>query len=193
MKGILNGTSVYLSGPIENVGDGSDWRSAISPHLQEMGVKVMNPLEKPAWLRRASKVDGPKQAEQRKILLQGCPEGNYDEIYQTQKEIRDMGIRLAYASDWMICRLPRQETVGTYEEIKIAKECGKPCFFWCPDGLFSMWLFAMFATSESDSWRDIFFDDWESLHDYLKKINACEVPINSMEWIFVTYFLEANQ
>jgi hypothetical protein len=56
-----------------------------------------------------------------------------------------------------------------------------------------MWLFAMFANNDPNSWKEVFFDDWGSLLKHLRKIDECKVPIDSMQWVFVTYFLEANR
>ena len=192
MTGILENSSVYLSGPIESVDDGAGWRQRITPPLEEMGVRVYNPLVKPSWLNLASKTDGRRQKEQRKALLEGCSDEEYQAIFETQCEIRTLGVRLAHTCDWMICRVPQQFTVGTFEELTIAKQSSKPCLFWCPDGLPSMWLLAMFATDRPNSWKETFFRSQKALIGHIRKIHTCDMPIDPIQWIFATYSREAN-
>ena len=44
----LNGLRCYLAGPIDYAADdGVGWRNDITPWLQEKGVKVLDPCDKP--------------------------------------------------------------------------------------------------------------------------------------------------
>lgn len=188
MNGILNNTSVYLSGPIECVENGADWRLAITPQLEELGIRVFDPLVKPSWI---PDINGEKQASQKKILANATEE-QYIEIFNINYEIRKMGVRLAHASDWIICRLPKQRTFGTIEELTIAKNAGKPCLFWCPEGMPSMWIFSMFANKRKNSVEEKFYKKWEDLFEYIKSIDSGQTKIDPYEWIFTTYKRETK-
>lgn len=46
-KGLLDGTSCYLCGPIKGpVDDGVIWRKEITPRLENFGVQVVDPCQK---------------------------------------------------------------------------------------------------------------------------------------------------
>ena len=49
MNNRLNGMTCYLCGPMDRVPDGGvKWRQEITPQLQDLGVGVLDPCDKPS-------------------------------------------------------------------------------------------------------------------------------------------------
>lgn len=194
--GLLDGKTVYLCGPIENVSDSSSWRNKATPDLKSIGMSVWSPLVKPNWL---PSISGPGQVElKHKIVADGrayaaasahvgdpSPWITLRSGLDTNHQTRIVCKRLAVASDIVICRMTRDFTVGTYEELADAQRVGKPVLFWTDEPIPSMWLFDQFA--DIKSWESIFFTSWDKLFHYLQRVDKAEMEIDPIKWIFLTW------
>ena len=199
--GLLNNTTVYLSGPIESATDAFSWRENIKPELTSLGIEIWDPLVKPGWMQRDA--DGSKQKEWKSCLIQYAekdpieiqseahevellamgqhPELSNNIIHESNHQIRIVGKRLASACDFMICRITKEFTAGTFEELSLA--AGKPVLFWADSKIPSMWLLDQF--SDTKTWEHTFFDSWNKLLNYLMQVDRAEIEIDPIKWIFI--------
>ena len=182
--GLLADTRVYLAGPVEHDSKAAAWRDEITPDLEDLNITVWNPLQKPDWIMEEAKVDGPGQLKLKEELLHGYP-GGAEIAARANHEIRKMGLRLAAASDFIICRLPKTFTAGTFEEIGNAAKEGKPVLFWVDEKYPSMWLYDQFAFGQSAA--NVFFTSREDLLRYLQRINNGKSSYDPFRWIFMSW------
>lgn len=185
--GILSGSRCYLAGPVEHDGSCFGWRYKLTKVLSEMGIKVYNPLNKPEWYCEASKQD---PSIYLKVINGGHSIGGIDEeiVFKASREMRDADLRLVSVMDFIICYHPKRLTFGTIDEVIKMHNDGKPVFYCCPDGILSTWL--LVAASDVDNYREIFFNDWESLIGHIKKIDNCEISIDERLWPGLTWPIE---
>lgn len=188
MLNLLKGSSVYLTGAIDHHDDPRGWRRKITSELlTPMGVKVYDPLIKPSWLPAAAQ-SGPS------IFRNAIECGVYGEISPKHDEMFDDGIRtirkidLRFAHDcnFMICSLPRTFTAGTFEEIAVAANAGKPILMHMPDGVITTWLPAQIASSIAE-YKQCHFGGWESLYEFLREVDAGSRCVDNYKWIFMSY------
>lgn len=173
--GLLHGTKVYLSGPIEFSNDSKNWRKTISEFLNELDVKIYDPLVKPDWFPDLTKADPSS-------YLNGINKENYDAI----DFVRRIDMKYVYDTEWIIAYLPRCFTVGTIEELAAAANMGKPILVVSEDGVPSSWAMAMLSKFEDMS--DVFFRNFKDLVDYINKIDNNEISLDPVKWSFITYF-----
>jgi hypothetical protein len=186
--GLLEGTTAYLSGPIEAATDATSWRNSVKSDLRSLGIRPWDSLEKADWMLDYALADGAQQATWKSKIINDAQEdvsaleerGN---IYFGNRQIRQVGLRLAQAADFIICRMTGEFTAGTFEELALA--AGKPVLFWCDQKIPSMWLFDQFA--DLNKWRDTFFTSWADLYGYLGMVDNKEVSIDPLKWIFLTW------
>ena len=138
----LRGSSVYLVGPVDHADNPNAWRQKVTDELLEpLGIKVYNPLVKPTWLDRYSCLDDfSKYYEVLNKINSKCLEKEDIKILNGMKHVRDFCLRMAEDCNFMIVNLPKTFTVGTFEEIKVATDAGKPVLYHFPDGIPSTWL-----------------------------------------------------
>ena len=189
---LLNGTKCYLIGPIEQSNDPTSWRDRVSKSLNEMGVKVYDPMKKPTWAPTiASEASKGKFLEVINDLdLKGESYITIGDIeyYNGMRWIRDVDLRYVHSSDFIVCYLPRTFSMGSGEELTTAINTGKPVLIWSDGGLVpSSWLSTMMCDNLSDI-KDSFFHTEEELLTYLRSVNNNEVPLDPLKWIFLSYF-----
>lgn len=138
MSGKLKGSRVYLAGPMDRVPDGGvAWREKITPILQEMGILVLNPCDKPTSMGRESKEDRDRVEFLKKRYL-------FDDLAREFRTIRTIDLRMVDVSDFMIAYVNTDiHLCGTYEEIFLANRQKKPILIWCEQGKQNCpnWLF----------------------------------------------------
>lgn len=166
----MNVTTIYLCGPVENDANASDWRdwwtSRFMTIRDEFGrnlISVLNPLIKPAGM--------PKEAYWLQSDYWSClmKKSDMSAAYNGMRACIDMCRSMVAASDIVLCRLPKIFTVGTIEELILAKQLGKKVFFSGPEMIPSFWLLVEF--SEHDKIEETFYSDKsESLLDVIVKI-----------------------
>jgi hypothetical protein len=168
----LKGARVYLCGPVEHSVDLS-WRDQVAKELSDLGLIFWNPLVKPSWM---FDVDGVMQGQIKRDILAGVGEAGV-----INGLIREWCLHLVSNCDIVILRCSGEFTVGTWEEISLAKY--KPVLCWCDEKAVSAWLIDQLGQDPKDS----FFFKLDDLAKYLRNINVTgEVP-DLLKWSFITH------
>lgn len=158
----LHGQRVYLAGAMDRVQDrGAGWRTSITPFLEDMGVVVFNPLNKPGSLGLED-----QDAHMIKNMLKS--KENYDELSNLMKTVRAIDLRLVDISDFIVVNLDlNTHPCGTLEEIFLANRSKKPVVVHMEQGKKNApdWLFGTLPHS-------MFFSTWEEVKSYLSHINS---------------------
>lgn len=185
MKNILRGSRVYLAGPIE-MSDGdssSSWRCSLANELKSIGVISWDPLVKPKWF--TDEVGQLSLEDQRNDLIK------FDEYNKSRKNSTDMifayernmfirscCLRLTSSCDFVICLIDGP-TIGTFEEINLANQQGKPIIFIHKNGkIDSCWRYVQFMNC-------IHCYSINEVIKYLKKIDNGEIEVDHKKWIFL--------
>lgn len=190
MDKLLSNTKVYLAGPVERDDDCNSWRDQITPILEELNVLVFNPLSYPKWFKDYCGDVSPEiQRNDKSILNRLVQDDQLDDDYENYEYyvrndiIRKCCLRLASAADWIICKVSTN-TVGTFEEIGIARQQGKPVLFFSNDeDLDSCWRALQFYNGDK-----IWFNNIDSLISRIKEIDKGELCVNRFEWIFLNNY-----
>lgn len=179
----LSGTSVYLAGAVEhNFDNALSWRDNLTDKLKQYNVTVYNPLVKPSWLPDNCKVD---PALYKAVLSGKSDTMSKDEVFQATADMRRLCLRMVTSADWLICYMPKIFTCGTFEEIYLAASLEKPVLFCMPDGMLSTWLLPIFANSKNMD--DVYFYNWDSLLNYIDKLDKGQVQIDQYKWFSSNY------
>ncbi len=182
--GYLQNTSIYLSGAVEAHQTPDTWRNKIAPKLSNLGLKVYDPLIKPEWMPAITPT---QQASWKSEIYKD----NNGQIMLDNMITRQWCLALTYSCNMMIVKLEKKIfTAGTFEEIKIARDCNKPIFVICDDKIPSMWL-----VDQLDAYGrldDVFFTSDDELINHLSDINerGRKALINAndyLRWIFITH------
>lgn len=167
----LKGSRFYLCGPIDRVADGGvTWRKKITPSLQQLGINVIDPTDKP--------IEGEENRELRKRLLK---ERNFKQLAKIMKEIRCIDLRCVDVSDALIVYWDTQvHMVGTIEEVVLANRQKKPILIYFHQGIDDIpdWLLGMLE-------EEFFFNNWTALLQYIEDIN--DGIITHKRWILFDY------
>lgn len=187
----LNHATVYLAGPVEQDEDCHSWRSIITPKLKEIGLRVWSPLIKPQWfIDTCGELSPEEQRKDRKALsmcfttipgesiARKAAECKHSDILERNRYIRKICLRLVSACDFLICKVGFG-TVGTFEELAIAKQQNKPVLFLMNE-LDSCWRVAQFYNYYQNSFKTI-----NEICDYLHRINDGAEEVHNVEWIFL--------
>jgi hypothetical protein len=179
--GLLNNSTVYLSGAVEAHQDPNSWRNQLSIKLKELGIKAYNPLIKPFWVPQ---IDGHTQASWKSVLTNPMTmNAECDTIWYTNGEIRQFCLHLAATANFMIVKIDKTFTVGTFEEIGLAKY--KPVFI-ISDGISSMWLLDQLGLTQ-EILNEYIFKSVDDLVNQLKLIDAGRQMLPRNKWLFMTY------
>lgn len=176
---LLKDSRVYLAGAVDNDENRQTWRDDISIFLKKLGVHVYDPLVKPKWLSKSTKVD---PSNYFKAFDDGS---NIDEVFKSMDEIRTICLAHVAASDFIICHMPMIFTVGTISELERAVQMNKPVLFHCPEKMPPSTWALQHATSET--FKQHFFKDWNSLKTHLRCVNSGIVKLDPMKWIHIAY------
>jgi nucleoside 2-deoxyribosyltransferase len=170
----LKNQRVYLAGAMDRVEDrGAGWRDLITPFLQEMGVVVFNPLNKPT---HTGLEDQDSHIIKTKLKFQK----RYDELSSMMKIIRSVDLRLVDISDFLVVNLNLDiHPCGTYEEIFTANRQKKPILIHVEQGKEHApdWLFGTIP-------HQMIFSNWQELQSYLIHINSSENIDHHKRWYF---------
>lgn len=173
MNRLLN-QRVYLAGAMDRVSDrGKGWRNFITPFLRSLGVKVLNPLDKPISI--AIEDDNTHQ-----LKLELKKNEEYDELSSLMRSIRAVDLRMVDISDFLIVNLDLEtHPCGTLEEIFWANRQKKPVIInmvqgkkYTPD-----WLFGTVP-------HQMIFSSWDEVKTYLDYINSSSSITNHKRWYF---------
>lgn len=183
---LLNNTKCYLIGPIEQSADPTGWRNRITIELNNMGVKVYDPMIKPSWAPKlSSEVNKNKFLE---VINTKQITTDNQAYYDSMSWIRDVDLRYVHSSDFIVCYLPKIFSMGSGEELTVAAATGKPVLIWSDkDYVPSSWLATMLCKN-LDEIKDVFFHDEKELITYLHNVDNNNIDIDPMKWVFLSYF-----
>lgn len=165
---------VYLAGPIDRVPDrGQQWRDNITPFLENLGIKVFDPLKKPIEIGAEN-----EQAFLTRKYLKDAKD--YDGLSSLMKVIRGVDLRLVDISDFIIVHMDLDvHMCGTYEELFLANRQKKPIIVHMQQGKNNApdWLFGTIHHS-------MIFSCWDGIKDYLLYINQHQNITTLNRWYF---------
>jgi hypothetical protein len=170
----LRNQRVYLAGAMDRVPDrGTTWRDNITPFLEEMGIRVFNPVSKPTDI-------GLEDQDSHLIKTKLKEKQRYDELASMMKIIRSVDLRLVDISDFLIVNLDiNTHPCGTLEEIFWANRQKKPIIVHMVQGKQQTpdWLFGTIP-------HQMIFSTWEEIKDYLVHIDGAENIDTYRRWYF---------
>lgn len=173
-KNNLNGMRTYLVGAMDRVPDGGvQWRDQITPILNNMNIKVLNPCKKPTTTI--------KEDEETRHWIEYYKETEqYEKIRKHYGIIRNADLRCVDICDFIIAHIDTSiHACGTYEEIVTANRQKKPILIWCEQGkkYAPNWLFFMLS-------HEHIFSSMEELIGHLKHINSVQDTAQLSRWFF---------
>ena len=171
----IRGMRTYLAGAMDRVPDGGvGWRDKITPLLENKGVVVLNPCDKP--------VEVGIEDSCTRVKIESLKE--HDEYSKIKKEygvIRTLDLRCVDISDFLIASIDIDvHACGTYEEISLANSQKKPVLIWCQQGKRSApnWLYFMLPHQH-------IFGSIDDLMRYLNYVDSCKDEIeHHKRWFF---------
>lgn len=170
----LNGMRTYLAGAMDRVPDGGlEWRQRITPSLQDLGIKVLDPCNKPIEV-------GIEDEGSREMIDHYKQTGQFNEIRKQYGVIRTLDLRCIDISDFVIASVDTEvHACGTYEEITTANSQKKPVLIWCQQGKENApnWLFFMLPHQH-------IFGSLSNLLDYLDHVNSAKNIEHFKRWFF---------
>lgn len=170
----LKNQRCYLAGAMDRVADrGLGWRAFITPILNNFGVQVFNPLNKPTNIG----VEDELVVIKKKKLKE---EKKYNELSMLMKEIRAVDLRMVDISDFLIVNLDlNTHPCGTLEEIFWANRQKKPILVHMEQGKSQApdWLFGTIP-------HEFIFDNWDNMIKYLDDINTSGLNDHYKRWCF---------
>jgi hypothetical protein len=157
----LKEKTVYLCGNIKNAkDDGVGWRNEITPQLNGLGIKVLNPC---------AKINGISEIGEQKIYFRELIEKeNWKQLkYDFWKVVRS-DLKCCDSSDFIIFNYDASvQTVGSIHELVVAQFEKKVILCrYHKDQLdkFNPWI-ATFIKEHH------FFSEWAKMFEYLGKVN----------------------
>ena len=153
LKNRLKGATCYLAGPMDRVPDGGEgWRKWITPQLQELGIVVLDPCNKPIDI-------GIEDMEHRQRRQVWKAQGKYNKLAEDMKLIRVTDLALVDNANFMIVYWNTDvHMCGTLEEVFLSNRMKRPILIMCEQGKVGMpdWMFGVLP-------HEHFFDSWNSL------------------------------
>lgn len=193
--GLLDDTSFYLCGQVENDPDAHNWRVDLAKNLININpyIKVWDPLIKPDWLPHKGQ-DDVMAFEWKKYITASsiCTENNLNKAnlcLDANRYIRHICKQLASKVDIIIARIPKIFTWGSIDELEIGIRRKIPIFLWLPDGMISVYgVSGIVDTVEHVPYY--LHDSEESLLDVIKRIDANTIALPAIDperWLKVTW------
>lgn len=174
----LKNMRTYLVGAMDRVIDGgSGWREYITPILEEMKVKVINPCQHPIQ-------NITEDANTRATIEHYKETGQFDKIRENFGHIRNADLRCVDISDFIIAQIDMDvHMCGSYEEIVTANRQKKPILVWCKQGkhLAPNWLFFMMP-------HEHIFSSADDLICHLWEVNTGKETSQYKRWFFMKGF-----
>lgn len=174
----LYNTSFYLAGPMDRaIDNGEKWRRWITPYLENLGIIVCDPSNKPIN-------KGCESQNDRLRWKQLLEDEKYEEFGKEVKLLRVIDLRLVDLTDCTICYLdPNIHMCGSYEEVFHANITKKP-ILTCVEGGKKKAPGWMFGTIPHQH----IFGDFESLLEYVNYIDSSEEePPHFKRWTWFKY------
>ena len=174
----LFGSRVYEAGPIDcAINRGQDWRNEIKPFLQQKGIMVIDPCNKPINNIIKEDEDLIRKLQHYKDTRQ------WDELSKIMRQIRSTDLRCTDTADWLIVHLDFNiPMMGTLEELFWANRQKKPILVHCEQTLKDIpnWLWGTLP-------KEFMFDNWNDLKAYIRHIDEDEIINPLRRWVFFDY------
>jgi hypothetical protein len=175
----LYNTRTYLAGSMDKALDnGVGWRKMIKPILQNIGICVLDPTDKPI-------MKGLEDIESRKNRENLLKEGKYRDFGSQVKLLRIIDLRMTDLVDFLVVYYNKDiPTCGTYEEIFRSNISKKPILICVEGGKNNLphWMFGVLP-------HEFIFNNWDELISYLKYVDESEVePPHFKRWTFFTKY-----
>jgi len=168
---LLNKTKTYLVGHMQYA-DGTNWRKSITPKLNNMGITVFDPYEKP-FIK-----DVDEGHDIRYMMNNYMETENYSEVQRKMKEIRIYDLNLVDRSDFIIAHIiPDVASWGSAEELVTANRAKKPIFLSIEGGKKKCPLWLLGTIPEKYIYNSV-----EEIVLVLEMINNNELSIDSDRW-----------
>ena len=176
IKNLLDGTRIFLSGPIDRVADdGVQWREFFKKECvyNNFNIKFFDPCDKPKNLGSEIGIEKHKVKE---LILNG----KWDEAQELVKLFRRFDLRGVDWCDLIVAKIDLDaHACGTYDEIFTAERECKPVFMIMGKGQkktdIPSWLVSFMKEKE------IFNNEYECI-DYLKKLNNGQISFDR-RWV----------
>lgn len=170
----LKNMRTYLIGAMDRVPDGGrHWRETITPYLEMMNIKILNPCNKP--------IESAKENEYTRSSIEHLKKtGQFEKIRSDFGHIRNADLRCVDVSDFVIAHIDTSvHACGSYEEIVTANRQKKPTLIWCQQGKHNApnWLFFMLP-------HEYIFSSMEELLLYLAIIDTTKYKDKLSRWFF---------
>lgn len=188
-RGKLDGACCYLSGPMEFASDhGIGWRRTFINLAWEKGLDVdfIDPTNKPGG-------EELKCGEEKGLQEKLQNEGKFLELRNYVSRYRRYDLRFVDLSDFLVAVIdPTVHMCGTYNEIFIAEQQHKPCFFICKGGLKKLprWLFDVVDLEDPErKTRCNVFESIEDVLEELVNLDSGRLPM-SHKWVLIRKHLD---
>ena len=173
----LWGMRCYLIGAMDRVPDaGVEWRRRITPFLQQLGVVVLDPTDKPIDVGLENAED---RERRRSLKAAGC----FDQLTDDVKPLRSVDLRMVDMSDMLIVNLDTMvHACGTYEESFWGNRLKNPILVHCEQGKKGMpdWMFATIPHQHM-------FSRWTDMCEYLWHVHTAPAVNHYKRWMFFNY------
>jgi len=122
----------YLAGAMSSLKDsGANWRDKLTPDIQELGIKVQNPVKD-----EVKKINPPEGMNYKEYLFKLKIQGKKKVLIEVVDRIKKADLRCVAESDFIICRWENTvPTVGTIEELVRASDWGIPIYILTDDNI----------------------------------------------------------
>ena len=178
MRNRLLLSKCYLVGPMDAVEDaGAGWRKDLTPWLEDRGVIVFNPCDKPVYDDDPDYLEDVDFGQKRKALIES---EQWDELANLVKPVRFIDLRMVDSANFLIVNLDFDYKIcGSWEELFIGNRQMKPIIIHCPQGKKQVpgWLFATLP-------HQMFFQTWDEVKQYLVRIDEEEQIDTFGRWKF---------
>ena len=173
----LKGMTAYLCGAMDRVADGgAEWREHITPRLQELGVGVFNPCNKPSDY-------APEDEDTRELIHTLKRSEKYDDVSAIMKPICAVDLRMVDIAHFIVMNIDMDNHLcGSYHEAFVAIGQKKPVIIMCKQGKRGLpnWMFGVVP-------HEMVFSNWSETIEYLHHINEDEDVEHLNRWRFFDF------
>lgn len=172
----LKGLRCYLAGPIDHADDdGVGWRNRIKIWMEQKGVHVMDPCDKPTSDSTYREID-----EEKVRMMQLKTDGEFDKLTQYMKEIVHVDLRMLDRSDFVVVYIDMNaKPFGTIWELQNSLHQRKPTLVFVEGGKtkISNWIYGVMN-------HNYIFDSMKDLLVYLHGIDSGDTDADLTRWVF---------
>lgn len=175
----LKNAIVYLAGPIDCAKDlGIDWRKRFVELAKPLGLKILNPCDKPPNC-------APEVKDGHRIIDNFRRNADWTGLQKFAKTIRREDLRFVDLGDFLVIYINMAiYTCGSFDELFTAERQQKPVLAIVEGGLAGLpsWCFAVFNLAEV-------FDSVEACVAYLDDLDKGRKEMDK-RWFLVRDYLE---